>query len=169
MVEGRSRAHWTQSLDDRAIGRVARSVPGFRLSHQEPGPEKYSGTQFGWLQGSRKALKGNKFWLQGVDLNHRPLGYEGNGGRLAILRTEQRSPIKSARLRSVLGCFWPVSDGLSRRQKADTRANASGSSQARQWKMRVLGETGGGEGGIRALGTAVNPYNGLAKHRASFL
>jgi hypothetical protein len=27
----------------------------------------------------------------------------------------------------------------------------------------------GGEGGIRTLGTGVSPYNGLAKHRASFL
>jgi len=30
-------------------------------------------------------------------------------------------------------------------------------------------KTSGGEGGIRTLGTGVSPYNGLAKHRASFL
>jgi hypothetical protein len=32
--------------------------------------------KFGWLQASQKLLKGKKFWLRGVDLNHRPLGYE---------------------------------------------------------------------------------------------
>jgi len=53
--------------------------------------------------------------------------------------------------RSILGCFWQqVSDGF-HGQKADIRAPASASSQARQRKMRVLGERepGGGEGGIR--------------------
>jgi hypothetical protein len=41
--------------------------------------------------------------------------------------------------RSILGCFWQqVSDGF-HGQKADIRAPASASSQARQWKMRVLG------------------------------
>ena len=32
--------------------------------------------QFGWLQGLRKFLKVS--WLRGVDLNHRPLGYEND-------------------------------------------------------------------------------------------
>ena len=32
--------------------------------------------KIGWLRDLRKLLKGNKFWLRGVDLNHRPLGYE---------------------------------------------------------------------------------------------
>jgi hypothetical protein len=41
--------------------------------------------------------------------------------------------------RSILGCFWhQVSDGF-HGQKADIRAPAFASSQARQWKMRVLG------------------------------
>ncbi len=34
--------------------------------------------QFGWLRGLQKLLKGRNFWLRGVDLNHRPLGYEPN-------------------------------------------------------------------------------------------
>ena len=34
--------------------------------------------QFGWLRGLQKLLKGRNFWLRGVDLNHRPLGYECN-------------------------------------------------------------------------------------------
>ena len=35
--------------------------------------------KFGWLQGSRKLLREKRsFWLRGVDLNHRPLGYEPN-------------------------------------------------------------------------------------------
>ena len=45
-------------------------------------------TQFGWLRGSRKFLKGKKFWLRGVDLNHRPLGYEGNS---ALHSTQQQT------------------------------------------------------------------------------
>jgi hypothetical protein len=41
--------------------------------------------------------------------------------------------------RSILGCFWQqVSDGF-HGQKADIRAPASASPQARQWKIRVLG------------------------------
>jgi hypothetical protein len=40
--------------------------------------------------------------------------------------------------RSILDCFWQVSDGFNG-QKADIRAPASASSQAHQWKMRVLG------------------------------
>jgi hypothetical protein len=41
--------------------------------------------------------------------------------------------------RSILGCFWQqVSDGF-HGQKADILVPASASSQARQWKMRVLG------------------------------
>jgi len=36
--------------------------------------------KFGWLQGLRKLLKGKKAWLRGVDLNHRPLGYEPISG-----------------------------------------------------------------------------------------
>jgi hypothetical protein len=39
------------------------------------GEESY---KFGWLQGSRKLLTEKNFWLRGVDLNHRPLGYEPN-------------------------------------------------------------------------------------------
>jgi hypothetical protein len=35
--------------------------------------------QFGWLRGSRKLLTEKIFWLRGVDLNHRPLGYEDRG------------------------------------------------------------------------------------------
>jgi hypothetical protein len=34
--------------------------------------------KFGWLQGSWKFLKEKKFWLRGLDLNQRPLGYEPN-------------------------------------------------------------------------------------------
>jgi hypothetical protein len=37
--------------------------------------------QFGWLQGLRNLLPQNSFWLQRVDLNHRPLGYEPTGNR----------------------------------------------------------------------------------------
>jgi hypothetical protein len=37
--------------------------------------------KFGWLQGSRKLLTEKNFWLRGVDLNHRPLGYESKGNR----------------------------------------------------------------------------------------
>jgi len=41
-------------------------------------PETIDYIKFGWLQRSRKLLIENRFWLQGMDLNHRPLGYEFN-------------------------------------------------------------------------------------------
>src|SRR4051794_11370604 len=59
--------------------------------------------QFGWLRGSQKSLAGKSFWLRGLDLNQRPLGYEGKTGENPI----QSVQINSNKIQSLTSLQMP--------------------------------------------------------------